>query len=97
MILFIIIICYYRKISLNILEPVPALLQKKDFDLLSVAYLIKQKYDQLVLIRCETPLNKVLSKADNFITSISKSFDVTPLPKNRLRKKYYQVKKLKMN
>lgn len=76
----------FQKI-LSILEPVSTLLQKKDFDLLSVSYLIKQKYNQLVLIRCETALNKILSEADNFITSISKSFDIKPLPKNRLRKK----------
>lgn len=63
------------------------MLQKKDFDLLSVSYLIKQKYDQLVLIRSETELNKILSEADKFITLISESFDITPLPNNRLRKK----------
>lgn len=84
----------FQKI-LSILEPVSQFLQKKDFDLLAVSYLIKQKYDQLVLIRCETRLNKILSEADKFITLISESFDITPLPNNRLgRKKYYQVKKL---
>lgn len=74
---------------LSILEPVSELLQKKFF-----IYCLSQKYDQLIIIRCETALNKILLEADNFIILISESLDITPLSKNHLRKKILPGKKV---
>lgn len=75
---------------LSLIEPVSELLQKKDFDLLLASYLIKQKYDELNLLRSESALNKILSEANNFINSIIENFDITPLPEKRLKKKKLQ-------
>ncbi|CAI6347556.1 unnamed protein product [Macrosiphum euphorbiae] len=73
------------KTVLTILEPVSAILQKKDYDILSATLLLQSKYEELIQLRTDEALKNIISNADEFIENTSLEF--SSLVEGRIRRK----------
>lgn len=73
------------RVLLEILEPISNLLQKTDLDL-TASYLMKKKYEEIVLQRSKKSLDLIFTDAEVFMNSLE-NIDFYSLSEGRLKKK----------